>query len=625
MYKRRASAAVVCVTILGLLGLAGSAGASSPPAIPGETVLGYTGAEQTYAVPPNVLLVGIDAAGASSGGGNVGASLGGYLPTQGGQTLYAEVGQQGSFGGGATFGGGGAAGAWSCPSICAANSAAGSGGGASDVRTCSATAASCPGGGTSDASRVIVAGGGGGAGGQGESPGFECTEIPQSGRAFNQQNPLPAGNPSQGPVPVATPAGLTPAGLVIPGEPADFGYGGVGLADTTSAMGGSVSPGAGGSLSMCEVLNSDGSIRAAFSPTTAGTSGTGPAGAPGAAVTGTPYGTPEGPSEYLPGAGGGGGGGYTGGGSGAAGFICTTPSGCYDPSPGMSGGGGASFESNQIEAPYIDDGIPAPAGSITIAPIVEIDAPANGATYTPGQVVDASWSCGGGGTPFQGTSCTGTVASGSPIDTSPGTHTFTVTASTHPFNQNVPVSVTYTVGSGPSSLAALPQMVIFGPGASAGVGRVTAMLTGAGGTPLAGQMVAFRAGAHALCTGVTTASGTATCSLGLAKELEVLFGGGYRAAFAGTAGHLAASAAADAIDLGTHAPPPGRHTRQPAATGTLTRAGHVYATVTGRTGHGAGPLQLHPHGAIKAGRYTLALTVASGHGRRLIKRTLSIG
>jgi len=567
MYKRRASAAVVCVTILGLLGLAGSAGASSPPAIPGETVLGYTGAEQTYAVPPNVLLVGIDAAGASSGGGNVGASLGGYLPTQGGQTLYAEVGQQGSFGGGATFGGGGAAGAWSCPSICAANSAAGSGGGASDVRTCSATAASCPGGGTSDASRVIVAGGGGGAGGQGESPGFECTEIPQSGRAFNQQNPLPAGNPSQGPVPVATPAGLTPAGLVIPGEPADFGYGGVGLADTTSAMGGSVSPGAGGSLSMCEVLNSDGSIRAAFSPTTAGTSGTGPGGAPGAAVTGTPYGTPEGPSEYLPGAGGGGGGGYTGGGSGAAGFICTTPSGCYDPSPGMSGGGGASFESNQIEAPYIDDGIPAPAGSITIAPIVEIDAPANGATYTPGQVVDASWSCGGGGTPFQGTSCTGTVASGSPIDTSPGTHTFTVTASTHPFNQK----------------------------------------------------------AHALCTGVTTASGTATCSLGLAKELEVLFGGGYRAAFAGPAGHLAASAAADAIDLGTHAPPPGRHTRQPAAMGTVTRAGHVYATVTGRTGHGAGPLKLRQRRRIEAGRYTLALTVASGHGRRLIKRTLSIG
>jgi len=58
-----------------------------------------------------------------------------------------------------------------------------------------------------------------------------------------------------------------------------------------------------------------------------------------------------------------------------------------------------------------------------------ITAPANGAQLTPGQVMDASYSCqdpvGGMGI----ASCAGPVATGSPVDTStPGTHSFTVTA-----------------------------------------------------------------------------------------------------------------------------------------------------------------------------------------------------
>lgn len=445
---RRALTVVIATIIGGSVAVATQATASATT-VPGETVFAYTGAQQTYTVPSNVLLVGIDVAGASGGGGNVGASLGGYLGVNGGETLYPEVGQQGTFGGGATFGGGGAAGQFPGCSGCSVPTAAGSGGGASDVRTCSETATSCQGGGTSDESRLIVASGGSGAGGQGASPGFYCTQLTQAGQGFNQQNPLPTGEPLQGPLPI-----VTSAGIVIPGEPSNHSYG-ASNGDETAATGGGATPGSGGSLSTCTTYetNNGNVVSAIFSPTVAGTSGSGSDGAPGASTSGTSYATPEGPNGYLPGAGGGGGGGYTGGGSGAAGYVCTYAVGggsCYNPSGGTSGGGGSSFESNQMHAPSIDDGIPGPAGHITIAPLVEVSSPTNGAVYTPGQVVDANWSCASAGTPFQGTSCTGAVASGSAISTTPGKHTFTLTVSAVPYGVKVPVSVTYTVGTSSS-------------------------------------------------------------------------------------------------------------------------------------------------------------------------------
>ena len=106
-----------------------------------------------------------------------GATVQGYLATTPGETLYAEVGQSGTAGGGPTFGGGGAAGGpppgvpdcklgGSDMSVPCSGPWAGSGGGASDVRTCSELAARCPGGGTSAESRLIVAAGGGGEGGR---------------------------------------------------------------------------------------------------------------------------------------------------------------------------------------------------------------------------------------------------------------------------------------------------------------------------------------------------------------------------------------------------------------------------------------------------------------------------
>jgi hypothetical protein len=59
-------------------------------------------------------------------------------------------------------------------------------------------------------------------------------------------------------------------------------------------------------------------------------------------------------------------------------------------------------------------------------PTVSVAAPANGAVYTPGQAVDASFGCADATTGIK--SCTGTVADGAPIDTTTGEHTFTVDA-----------------------------------------------------------------------------------------------------------------------------------------------------------------------------------------------------
>jgi hypothetical protein len=75
-----------------------------------------------------------------------------------------------------------------------------------------------------------------------------------------------------------------------------------------------------------------------------------------------------------------------------------------------------------------------------------ITTPANGAVYTSGQNVVASYSCSdGSGSGIA--SCIGTVGPGLAIDTTPGTHTFTVTATDLAGNKTVS-SVTYNVGYG---------------------------------------------------------------------------------------------------------------------------------------------------------------------------------
>jgi hypothetical protein len=120
----------------------------------------YTGAEQTYTVPPEVFSVDVLAIGGQGGGleqfaihgmpGGVAAEVTGPLAVHPGETLYVEVGGNGGLGSGG-FNGGGNSGH-------AAGNLAGAGGGASDVRTAPRAD------GLSPDDRLIVAGGGGGAG-----------------------------------------------------------------------------------------------------------------------------------------------------------------------------------------------------------------------------------------------------------------------------------------------------------------------------------------------------------------------------------------------------------------------------------------------------------------------------
>lgn len=438
-----AGAGIVAGLAAGLFGSAAPAVAAGTIAAP--TTFSSTGSEQTYTVPGNVAMVEVDVNGAPGGGGNVGGSVGGYLQVSGGQKLYAEVGSAGAFEGGATFGGGGAAGAFPtalgtppCTGGDGTGSCggafAGSGGGASDVRTCSESATSCPGGGTTLDSRLIVAGGGSGQGGGGFTAGFYCTEFPQKGAAWNNQ-PLPTGNPADGPVPV-----VVANGIIVPGDPADWSYGGP-INGITASQGGAAAPGAGGSASSCNVVGS-GVVQDTYSNSLPGAAASGATGGNGASVTGNF--SFEGPLNWIPGPGGGGGGGYTGGGGGSTGFVCTfsVKPPCYNPSGGMSGGGGSSFFANSVLGPFTQDG-PEGTPSMTFTPIVEIDSPASGAVYKPGQVVHAQWECGH----YQGTSCQGaTDPVGTAISTTPGTHTFTVTVSPYPTNKPITASVTYTVG-----------------------------------------------------------------------------------------------------------------------------------------------------------------------------------
>ncbi len=429
-----------------------------------------TGSEQAYTVPSGVMLEGVLVQGGWGGSTDpqppavdgifaAGATLQGYLATSPGETLYAEVGQNGTAGGGATFGGGGAAGSpppgvpdctlsGSDMSVPCDGPWAGSGGGASDIRTCSELAASCPGGGTSAESRLIVAAGGGGEGGGGlTGNGAGCgggTEYDTAGRGQNNQLPTAS---SAGPMAITT-----PAGIVIPG------FAGGDLASVTTAFGytnaamGTTAAGAGGTGTECSVGTSPNTVT--FSGSVSGSSGSGADG--GAGGSASALSACCGSLTAAPGGGGGGGGGYFGGGGGATGMGSCSGTSCPgNGGSGQGGGAGSSFASNAIQYPTFT--FAGNTGDVYVEfwPIIEIDTPANGAVYSPGQVLDAQWECDGYGQgPGGCDNSSGTVPSGSPINTSPGTHTFTVNANvnvTGNGSQPVNASVTYTVKAASSN------------------------------------------------------------------------------------------------------------------------------------------------------------------------------
>jgi hypothetical protein len=417
-------------------------------AISPKVQFSYTGGEQSYVVPAGVVMVGLAAVGGHGGeygaGGGREGGVGALLPVTPGERLFAEVGSAGVYDGGPVFGGGGAAGA-PPPVVAMCNGSpcgqvyASSGGGASDVRTCSMSAASCSGGVSSAATRLIVGGGGGGESGDGNGPNVECVGNGNTGSANNFQ--YPPGNPSGGhPVPIITAAGIVYPANYLP----DTSQSGI-----TPAGNGTATAGFGGVEAGC----SSGGV--SFSDSVAGSSAVGPVGGTGgnASSLGPMYSgcVLAANNCFDAGPGGGGGGGYFGGGGGATGLDKSTGScgTCNGASSGLPGGGGSSFTSVQTMDPVDESNLVGTGnGLVIIVPTIEIDAPANGAVYAPGQVVNASWACAydnaspGSDLGF-GNGCTGSVANGSPIDTSPGTHTFTVSG-TVSSNGSHPVSATVT-------------------------------------------------------------------------------------------------------------------------------------------------------------------------------------
>jgi hypothetical protein len=82
-------------------------------------------------------------------------------------------------------------------------------------------------------------------------------------------------------------------------------------------------------------------------------------------------------------------------------------------------------------------------------PTAALTTPANGATYTQGQSVTASYTCGTPPAPATLSACTGTVANGSKLDTSAlGTFTFTVAATAND-GATATATATYTVKPAP--------------------------------------------------------------------------------------------------------------------------------------------------------------------------------
>ena len=451
--------------------------------------------------------------------------------------LYVEVGGDGASGG---FNGGGAGGSGSC---CQGSP----GGGASDVRTVSSADSG------SLASRLVVAGGGGGAGGAGGGAGGAAGDD-------GQQTPYA---PIYG-------GGAGGAGAGGPGGDGGFGGGngqngvlGTGGAGGNGASGGGGGGGyygggggaSGGAQVACGLCGAGGGGGSNLVPA-GGTSGLS-SNAPSVTITWTvaaPTLTlttpPLSPTAV-----------YKQNQVVNASYSCTAYDGATITScTGSVASGspistsGSGIQNFQVTA---DDN----AGNettkgygyyVVAPPTPSITTPAPSATYTYGQVVDASYSCApGAGATAAGvtvTSCVGPVNSGSPINTSTlGSNIpFKVTA-TDSLGQTGSTTNYYTVTAAPTSLVARPQLVWFGHGI--GVGRVSATLT-SGGSPLAGRLISFSVGGLHLCSAITGTNGTATCSIvPITAELAVLLSNHYNASFAGDTDYVAANATTPAITL----------------------------------------------------------------------------
>ena len=116
-------------------------------------------------------------------------------------------------------------------------------------------------------------------------------------------------------------------------------------------------------------------------------------------------------------------------------------------------------------------------------PAITINSPAAGGTYQLNALVGASYACMDGGSGLA--SCSGTVANGSPIDTSStGTKTFTVNATDNVGNSPSPVNVSYNVvsGGGGGSTSADVGITLSAPATATTGGAITYTLSVANGS-----------------------------------------------------------------------------------------------------------------------------------------------
>jgi Bacterial Ig domain/Bacterial Ig-like domain (group 3)/Glycine rich protein len=188
------------------------------------------------------------------------------------------------------------------------------------------------------------------------------------------------------------------------------------------------------------------------------------------------------------------------------------------------------------------------------APTVTITTPADGATYTQGQTVNAVYACAdssnGPGLVSGTAGCSGTVADGAAINTTgTGTQAFAVTA-TSSDGQTTTQTVHYTIAApakAATTIRPAPQVQI--PGLS-GVGllHVSATLT-SGNTPLAGKTVAFTVGKTKLCSAQTNTKGVAACQINALQELAVLLANSYTATFSGDSNYTGSTASTPAISI----------------------------------------------------------------------------
>ena len=305
-------------------GFALAPAASAASCVSGGQTFAAVGAEQCYTVSAGVSELQITVVGAKGGSGSrpggLGAVVTGEISVSAGETLYVEVGSNGSSGGGASFGGGGGAGeaGASYGGSPVTETPAGSGGGASDVRTVSCGSPCNLLSPASLASRLLVAAGGGGGGAGGENP---IEAIPGGAGGSGGSDLLGDGS-----------------GGGAGGEPEDGVSGGGGGGGATESSGGNAGSAGSG--------NAGGDAGVAGELGTAGDNSTSQSG--------------------------GGGGGYYGGGSGGGGGI-----GYYTFVAGGGGGGaGSSFA-----APFVDD--PNVAADTTGVPEVSITPLAASLSFSP--------------------------------------------------------------------------------------------------------------------------------------------------------------------------------------------------------------------------------------------------